>query len=77
MPPDLVESHDLWQRRLSGLVGKRIKLFLLNGKAYTGQLIECDADTVVVGPEDPETSKNVSTISASQISVFRKAERGE
>ena len=67
----------LQQKQLESFRGERLKVFLVNGKALTGQLIDFDENTMIVGPTNEASCGNSATINLKQVAMFRRAERGE
>ena len=67
------EVSNLWLKQLNTLRGSRVKVYLLNGKAYTGRLVDFDDNTMVIGPATENNPNGVSsTVAMDQVTVFRR-----
>jgi soluble P-type ATPase len=65
----------LLSEQLGSLKGKKVKVFIASGKAYTGALKKFDDEVVVVGGENPGDGD--ATILLDQVSSFRMARDSE
>ena len=56
----------LSDRVLEGLLNKKIKVFLQNGKALDGVLKEYDGETLIISPETVIHRKHITTFYANE-----------
>jgi small nuclear ribonucleoprotein (snRNP)-like protein len=72
---DPAMAGNLLQNQLQQLEGRRVKVFIASGRAYTGNLRKFDNEVVVVTGE--KNGDSDSTILLDQVSSFRAAHKDE